>query len=150
MKKLFYFAFMAMLCCGFVACSDDDDNGGDAGDIQSALIGTWEVEKEYWVYEDEWDYVFGQGVFRQVFTFEANGVGSEWGCEWDSAGNAYEWRDKLKYSLHDTTISISFYDIEYDEYFYEDWTIKKLSDNELVVRVVDEEGDTYDKYMRRR
>lgn len=45
MKKLLYFAFAAMLCCGFTACSDDDNGGVGNADN---LIGRWTLVKEVW------------------------------------------------------------------------------------------------------
>ena len=51
MKKLLYFAFAAMLCCGFTACSGDDDNEG-VGDVDN-LIGKWTMVKDVWSEDGE-------------------------------------------------------------------------------------------------
>lgn len=68
MKKLFYFAFAALLCCGMSACSDDDEVGS-----LSDLLGSWTLLKEVYIengVEDvDAEYAYGECVW----TFNEDG-----------------------------------------------------------------------------
>lgn len=43
MKKLFYYLFATVLCCGFVACDTEDNSGASGGNYsKSDLVGHWQ------------------------------------------------------------------------------------------------------------
>lgn len=73
MKKLLYFAFAAMLCCGFAACSDDDEGIGNPADI----IGKWTGVKHVinWGGETDTEEYYPGEV---VFVFNEDGTYSEY------------------------------------------------------------------------
>lgn len=133
MKKLLYFAFAAMLCCGFTACSDDDDNEG-GGNIDN-LIGKWTLVKDVWV-EDGESGVDEYEPGEDVLCFREDGTGY--------AGESV-WTVDFDY-----TVSGNKLRIELDEYDPEPWiaTIKSLSAEQLVLveEGYDEEDDYSYKY----
>lgn len=123
MKKLLYFAFAAMLCCGFVACSDDDEGGvGDA----SELVGAWSLYKEVFVEDGETyiddEYYYGETVW--VFNADGTGYIAEDGyiderCSYRLSGNKLflsedgeEWSITVKKLTADELV---LYGEEYDE-----------------------------------
>lgn len=127
MKKLFYFAFMAMLCCGFVACSDDDDKGG-VGNAED-LYGRWTLVKEVWTDEDgrEVD-VYEPG--ESIIFFDEDGTG------YDREGS---WTEYFEYTLSGNKLSIYYYDD--DELVHA--IISSLSATNLVIIVDDSDEYGY-------
>lgn len=134
MKKLFYFAFMAMLCCGFAACSDDDDNGG-VGNAED-LYGRWTLVKEVWTDED------GRGVDvyepgELVYYFDENGTG----YERESYGSQ-SWTYYFVYELSGNTLFVHFEDDEEGGRM----KISSLSDSKLVLIEEGRDEEGYYKY----
>ncbi|MBO7194943.1 MAG: hypothetical protein J6V27_02760 [Alistipes sp.] len=139
MKKFISFILAAMLCLGFVGCSEsdndnDNNNDGGGGDSPSSyeelLIGTWEIYKSY--HDGAWDYDYGEDKgWSMIYRFDADGTGickefedgSWWGCllEWDL--------------VKETFLDITTYDAEDDnEVAYIDrLLIESLDEKELVV-----------------
>ena len=134
MKKLFYFDFMAMLCCGFVACSDDDDNGG-VGNAED-LYGRWTLVKAVWNEDGE------QGVDvcepgEVVFYFDENGTGYE-----QENYGSQSWTDYFVYELSGNTLFIHFEDDEESNRV----KILSLSADKLVICDEGRDEDGYYKY----
>lgn len=142
MKKFFLFMTLAVAACGFVACSDDDDNGGDETNYEELIVGSWEVYKEYWYDEDGWDYQFGEGIFQMNITFNANGTYVSYGAEWYQ-GEKATWSDRGNYVLSGKRILMFE-----DEYNWE-CEIVKLNNSELVLKCYDDDV-VYDRYMHRK
>ncbi|MBQ1252863.1 MAG: hypothetical protein IIY05_00755 [Alistipes sp.] len=139
MKKFISFILAAMLCLGFVGCSEsdkDNDNNNDGGgggspsSYEELLIGTWEIYKSY--HDGAWDYDYGEDKgWSLIYSFDADGTGihkvfeygSWWGCllEWDL--------------VKETFLDITTYDAEDDnEVAYIDrLLIESLDEKELVV-----------------
>jgi hypothetical protein len=89
MKKLFYFAFMAMLCCGFTACGGDDNEG--VGDVDN-LIGKWTLVKDVWSEDGERGVdTYDRGELVICFYEDGTGYeqmnseGQSWTCDFDYA-----------------------------------------------------------------
>lgn len=142
MKKFFLFLTLAVAACGFAACSDDDDNGGDEANYEELIVGSWEVYKEYWYDEDGWDYQFGEGIFQMNITFNANGTYVSYGAEWYQ-GEKSTWSDRGNYVLSGKRILMFE-----DEYNWE-CEIVKLNNSELVLKCYDDDV-VYDRYMHRK
>lgn len=120
MKKLLYFAFAAMLCCGFTACSDDDDNEG-GGNIDN-LIGKWTLVKTVWV-EDGESGVDEYEPGEEIVIFDEDGTG------YDQATYEGEtWTSHFEYELIDNILRV-FYEDEWEHY---DVKIKSLTAKQLV------------------
>ena len=126
MKKLFYFAFAAMLCCGFTACSGDDDNGNsneDGGNLDN-LLGIWTLVKDVW-YSDNDNSIdkYEPGIY--VIYFGPDGIGLT-----QEINDGKKWTSRFKYTLMDDKLRI-----EFDEDDSEPWiaTIKSLSAEQLVL-----------------
>ncbi|MBR4052369.1 MAG: lipocalin family protein [Alistipes sp.] len=135
MKKLFYFAFAAMLCCGFTACSDDDDNEG-GGNIDN-LIGKWTLVKDVWV-EDGESGVDEYEPDEYIIYFGEDGVGFSLET-YDDQG----WMYAFDYSLSGNKLRVVYTDDP------EPWiaTIKSLSAEQLVL--IEEGYDEEDDYSYR-
>ncbi len=134
MKKLFYFAFMAMLCCGFAACSDDDDNGG-VGNAED-LYGRWTLVKEVWNEDGEQ----GVDVYEPgelVVYFDENGTGYE-----REIYGSQSWTYYFVYELSGNTLFIHFEDDEEGGRM----KISSLSDSKLVLIEEGRDEEGYYKY----
>ena len=100
MKKIFYFVFAAMLCCGFVACSDSDEKESGGSGSEELLLGTWHLVKYYGIEDNEWYYSdddeYDDGNFM---TFLPNGGGyyglwEEFMFEWQLVGSNLYFREE--------------------------------------------------------
>ena len=85
------YLFVAVLCLGFVSCSDDDDFE------ENDIIGSWSIIEVYEKWnedgdEDEDTDIYGEG--KWIYTFNNDGTGTE--VEYD--GN-YTYRDNFTWSL---------------------------------------------------
>ena len=99
MKKFFYFAFAALLCCGFTACEKDDDNGGI--DIKN-LYGQWTTVKAVWTeYGESGVETFAPGEY--IMCFNEDGTGYEQFVEdaWTYGFNYTVSGDKLRVRYED-------------------------------------------------
>lgn len=136
MKKLLYFAFAAMLCCGFTACSDDDDNEG--GDNIDNLIGKWTLVKEVWV-EDGESGVDEYEPGEEIVIFDEDGTGYD-----QETYEGETWTSHFEYELIDNILRI-FYEDEWEHY---DLKIKSLTAKQLVFceEGYDEEDDYSYRY----
>lgn len=102
MTKFFLFLTLAVAACGFVACSDDDDNGG--GTI--GVVGTWSTE----VYED--------GLYVSItYTFTSNGLGKLEATMKDNT-STYTESETFSYTYDDGILIIN-----YDEGGIESWYV---------------------------
>lgn len=126
MKKLLYFAFMAMLCCGFVACGSDDDNGG--GDTQS-IVGTWKS-------------VFSSGY--QLLHFSAGGTG--YLQEYDEDDGGLGDKEYFAYSYNERSQKITFMFEEYDE--IEIYNVYVLTDTKLVMQYDSDYEEEIEEWYR--
>lgn len=122
MKKFFYFAFAALLCCTMTACGDDDGGVGNPSDI----IGEWSIVKEVYVEDGETDiddeYAYGEYVWG--FNEDGTGYIKEDGYVYENftyrvSGNTlfmseygYEGSAVIKQL---TASSLVLYEEEYDE-----------------------------------
>ena len=104
MKRFFLFLTLAVTACGFVACSDDDDNGGS----DTSIVGTWAAE----VYED------GSSL-SITYTFTSNGLGKLQRTMKDST-SSYTESETFSYT-YDAGILI----INYDEGGIETWYVTR-------------------------
>lgn len=120
MKKLFYFAFAAMLCCGFTACGGDDDNEG--GDNIDNLIGKWTLVKEVWV-EDSESGVDEYEPGEDVLCFREDGTGYE-----QQTYGGEKWTDQFEYEKIGNILRV-FYEDEWEHF---DVHIKSLTAKQLV------------------
>lgn len=100
MKKIFYFVFAAMLCCGFVACSDSDEKESGGSASEELLLGTWHLVKYCSIEDNEWYYSdddeYDDGNFM---TFLPNGGGyyglwEEFMFEWQLVGSNIYFREE--------------------------------------------------------
>ena len=83
MKKIFYFVFAAMLCCGFVACSDSDESAKI--DSDNLIVGTWTFEKGY---EDGYGYWYAEeDGYEEIVTYKSNGTAETINFEWELVGS---------------------------------------------------------------
>ncbi len=87
MKKIFCLAFAAMLCCGFVACGNDDEENVNLTSEEKLLVGTWTFEKGY-EYGYGYYYAEDEGIEEQ-WVFNSNGSGRVKGRYYD--GPDYGW-----------------------------------------------------------
>lgn len=119
MKKLFYFAFMAMLCCGFTACGNDDGGVGDT----NLLYGRWTCVQEVEVEEGEW-YVENLTPGEFILNFDKDGTGylveSEYG---------YDYTEIFRYKLLGNLLTLYYT----GETQGESWKVTKLTNSELVL-----------------
>ena len=134
MKKIFYFVFAAMLCYGFVACSDSDESAKI--DSDNLIVGTWTFEKGY---EDGYGYWYAEeDGYEEIVTYKSNGTGvvrvSEYDDEhgWDAETINFEWE----------LVGSKLYAVFYGEESVS--KVEKLTERELVLS--DEEGRYY--YVR--
>lgn len=135
MKKIFYFAFAAMLCCGFVACSDSDESAKI--DSDNLIVGTWTFEKGY---EDGYGYWYAEeDGYEEIVTYKSNGTGVVRVREYD---DDYGWDDAETVNFEWELVGSKLYAIFYGEESVS--KVEKLTERELVLS--DEEGRYY--YVR--
>ncbi len=118
-KYLFMLPMLAVLCFGFMSCSEDDENGGS---FDSALIGTWEEKESY----DEifsWEFK-SNGKFVWYCTYEGE-------TDVEDSGNFQTNGDQLKLIMTDD-----------GEKFTMTFTYKINGDN--LTLYDNEEGDVYE------
>lgn len=128
MKKLFYFAFMAMLCCGFVACSVDDDNGDNGSGDTAGLVGMWRLVKDvYTQYGETTTDYYGKDEF--LLSFQQNGQGY-----WIE----YEETEYFDYVKTGSRLILDF-DGDFEEY-----KIVTLTNEELILSYEWEKGSSYE------
>ena len=99
MKKFFYFVFAAMLCCGFVACSDSDEKESGGSASEELLLGTWHLVKYCWIEDNEWYYSDDEYDKSNFMTFLPNGGGyyglwEEFMFEWQLVGSNIYFREE--------------------------------------------------------
>ncbi|MDO5497394.1 MAG: lipocalin family protein [Alistipes sp.] len=139
MKKIFCLAFAAMLCCGFVACSDDDDvNNSNLTSEEKLLVGTWTFEKGY-EYGYGYYYAEDEGIEEQ-WVFNSNGSGRVKGRYYD--GPDYGWVSESWNFKWDIVGSMLI--VRDDEGDMLESRIEELSQHELVIS--DDEARYY--YVR--
>lgn len=128
MKKLFYFAFMAMLCCGFVACGGDDDNGG--GDTQS-IVGTWKS-------------VFSSGY--QILHFTASGTG--YYQEYDEDDGGLDDKEYFTYSYNERSQRLTLMFEDYYGVEIEIYNVHILTDTRLVIQYDSDYDEDIEEWYR--
>ena len=133
------YLFVAVLCLGFVSCSDDDDYE------ENDIIGSWSIIEIYdkWKEdgneEEEDTDTYEEG--KWIYTFNNDGTGTE--VEYD--GN-HIYRDNFTWSLKSgNTLTLIFPDGSYSDSFT--FTIRSLNKNGAVIdrSEKDEYGDFYQK-----
>lgn len=134
---------MAVLCVGFVSCSDDDDE-----DYSKSIIGTWEMTNtKGWYYavgndKEYWDENAEAGEYQITFKSDNTGYSYEDG----------EFDGNFKWSLNDGKLKI-FATNEDGEEKNDEATIKELTSNKLVLffvekengKIIEEDTTTYQK-----
>jgi len=128
------YLFVAVLCLGFVSCSDDDDFE------DSQIVGTWTVTKEEG-YEyvdgekDPWNESYKDGEW--VYVLNEDGTGEEYEDNYGPYG--FTW--KLK---NGNKLTLDF------NYIDEPRTVKitKLNGTNLVFEYKGEDEDGYDFYSK--
>ena len=113
-----------------VSCSKKEDTVNVS---KGNLVGTWEVYKEIdkedgeMDVDDEWGSNYG---LIWAFEFRSDNTGVEtWKDHYD--GTWYTDEYYFTYTLNGNTLRIKYYDE--DEYYYENYTIEKLTSNQLVL-----------------
>ena len=135
MKKIFYFVFAAMLCCGFVACSDSDESAKI--DSDNLIVGTWTFEKGY---EDGYGYWYAEEAgYEEIVTYKSNGTGVVRVREYDEG---YGWDDAETINFEWELVGSKLYAVFYGE--ESESKVEKLTERELVLS--DEDGRYY--YVR--
>lgn len=132
MKKFISFLFAAMMCLGFVGCSESDndknDNNNDYPSSAVSIVGTWRCASEYELDGDE--------EYFEVFDEETDDFGVVFYD--DNTGISYGTSEKmyLKWSLIDEKLTIRYYYEAYDngaeqEVDQEVLFVKKLTSNAM-------------------
>lgn len=135
MKKIFYFVFAAMLCCGFVACSDSDESAKI--DSDNLIVGTWTFEKSY-----EYGYGYWYPVedgYEEIVTYKSDGTGVVRVREYDEG---YGWGGPITINFEWELVGSTLYVV--DDVSEEVSRVEKLTERELVLS--NEEGRFY--YVR--
>lgn len=135
MKKIFCFVFAAMLCCGFVACSDSDESAKI--DSDNLIVGTWTFEKGY---EDGYGYWYAEeDGYEEIVTYKSNGTGVVRVREYN---DEYGWDDAETINFEWELVGSKLYAVFYGE--ESESKVEKLTERELVLS--NEEGRFY--YVR--
>lgn len=129
MKKYLLMLFVAILpAIAFTSCSDDDDN---LPLTEANLVGSWKSvrivgwEKEDGKIVDRWDEAFTD----EVYTFNADGTG---------VYNDSGYTSSFHWCIDGNTL--------YIDAWSEDYTIKQLTSNTLVLGEYYNDGDGSEQY----
>ncbi|MBO5216930.1 MAG: lipocalin family protein [Alistipes sp.] len=137
MKKFFCLAFAAMLCCGFVACGNDDEENVNLTSEEKLLVGTWTFEKGY---ENGYGYWYAEeDGYEEIVTYKSNGTGVVRVREYDED---YGWDGPETINFEWELVGSKLYAVFYGEESVS--RVEKLTERELVLS--DEEGRYY--YVR--
>ncbi len=132
MKRFFLFLTLAVTACGFVACSDDDDNVG--ADKTENLYGRWTLVKEVWFEDGEQGVdVYQPGEY--ILFLDEDGTGYEQENE-----NGYTWTWPFTYMVSGKTLQC------YDDGDYWQRKIASLSSTTLILIESEVDKDGYYKY----
>ena len=122
MKKFLFRPTIVMLIvfvsAGLFACSSDDEDNNDTGNVKSMLIGTWECE---------WDDDYDEGI--SVVTFRSNNTGRWQEYIYEGSKRILEEDEEFDYTYEESTENLKM--VFGDE--METWHVDMITNNKMVL-----------------
>lgn len=124
MKKYLLMLCCAVVCAGFVGCSDDEE-----GDVSvKSLVGRWSAYQEWDGEASYMDTEFGEGVDHYIGEFNADGTGGWFESPYLSELDNENCWDRFTYTLEGSKLIL-----RQGSDYVEECRVTKLTSSELVL-----------------